>query len=161
MNANQSESLAAVFSVFTEIGILNQLATAELLVALGRELGVSEFSVLNHFSRRGGAESPSRLARVFQMTKPSMTAIVGKLAAKGYVTVKPGAEDKRVKLVSITPEGRAARDRALAAAAPACEKIVAEFGMARLAALAPQLTALREYLDEARNERDGLASRSV
>ncbi len=157
MSANQSESLAAVFSVFTEIGILNQLATAELMTALGRELGVSEFSVLNHFSRRGGAESPSRLARVFQMTKPSMTAIIAKLEAKGFVAVKAGETDKRVKLVSITPAGRAARDRALAAIAPACEKIVAEFGMARLSALAPQLTALREYLDDARNERDGLA----
>ncbi len=142
--------------VLNEVGIISQLASAEMLRVLERGMGISEFSVLNHFVRLGDGRTPSWLAKAFQMTRASMTAIVAKLEAKGYVTVETVPEDRRQKTVSITKAGRAAHARAVEAIRPASERIVADFGEERLAKLLPELAALRAYLDEARNERDGL-----
>lgn len=142
--------------VLNEIGIISQLGSAELLRVLERGMGVSEFGVLNHFVRLGDGRTPSWLAKAFQMAKPSMTAIIAKLEAKGYVSVETVEEDRRQKLVRITKAGREAHARALKAVGPTGAKIAADFGEKRLAALLPELQALRAYLDEARNERDGL-----
>jgi len=145
-----------IFAVFNEIGIIDQLASAEFQKLLAPHLGVSEFSVLNHFVRVGDGKTPSWLAKAFQMTKPSMTAIIAKLSAKGYVTVTPGEADKRQKFVHITKAGRAAREDALKVAMPMAQKHLAGFGPDRLRAILPILAELRTYLDAARNVEDGL-----
>ncbi len=145
-----------VMRVLNEAGIISQLASSELLRVLERGMGMSEFGVLNHFVRLGDIRTPSWLAKAFQMSRPSMTVIISKLEAKGYVSVDTPPEDRRQKLVQITDAGRAAHARALKAIGPTLEKIGADFGVERLAALLPDLEALRAYLDEARNERDGL-----
>ncbi len=154
MTANNDSDL--VFVLFNEIGIINQLATAEFLRVLERDLSMSEFSVLNHFARLGTERTPTWLARAFQMSKASMTAIVAKLEAKGYVEVRGAPEDRRQKFVWITPAGRSARDRAVAAIHPVASRMLAELGKESLLQLKPQLAALRAYLDASRNERDGL-----
>ncbi len=146
-----------VFQVLNEIGIINSLTTTDLARHIAPELNPSEFGVLNHFVRLGDGKTPSWLARAFQMTRPSMTAIVGKLRAKGFVRVEAGETDRREKFVYITEAGRAARSRALASLRPALEKIVDDFGADRLHGILPVLADLRAYLDEARNIRDGLA----
>lgn len=156
MTAETPKGARLAGQVLNEVGIISQLASAEMLRVLERGMGVSEFSVLNHFVRLGDGKTPSWLAKAFQVTRASMTAIVGKLEAKGYVRVEVVAEDRRQKLVSITPAGRKAHARAVEAIRPASEAIVEAFGEDRLAALLPELEALRVYLDTARNERDGL-----
>ncbi len=144
------------FQVFNEIGIINQLTSAEFQRALGAELGQSEFMVLNRCVRVGDGVTPSRLARIFQITRPSMTAILAKLEAKGFVDVTPSEEDRRQKIVKITPAGRRAREKGVAAIAPVIQETIEDFGFERLKALLPGLVALREYADARRNERDGL-----
>ncbi|MEQ3744902.1 MAG: MarR family transcriptional regulator [Henriciella sp.] len=145
-----------IFELFKEIGIINQLSTVRFTKALAPDLNPSEFSVLNHFVMRGDGKTPSYLAKAFQMTKPSMTAIVGKLAAKGYVEIAAGEKDRRQKFVTITEAGRAVRGRGLEAVGPLAGEVMAGFDVSKLAEILPILQQLREFLDEARNVEDGL-----
>lgn len=145
-----------VFTILNEIGIISQLATSELKHLIGPELGTSEFSLLNHLVRLGDGKSPTHLARAFQITKASMTAILAKLVAKGCVRIEGVPEDGRQKRVFITPAGRKLHEKAVGATLPAARQILDSVGADRLEALAPHLTVLRTYLDKARNERDGL-----
>lgn len=145
-----------IFEVFNEIGIINQLSTSQFTKALAPHLNPSEFGVLNHFVRLGDGKTHSYLAKAFQMTKPSMTAIVGKLAAKGFVEITAGKKDRRQKFVTITEAGRAARMRGVEAVGPLAAQVISGFDAPKLAEILPILQQLREFLDEARNAEDGL-----
>ena len=145
-----------LLTLFNEIGIINSLSSTEFQRILAPNLNVSEYALLNHFMRMGDNKTPSYLARVFQMTKPSMTAIVSKLESKGYVNVTPGKEDRRQKFVTITPAGRKARDAGAAKTRPLLTELLTQLDEKQLRALIPGLQHLREVLDTQRNERDGL-----
>lgn len=145
-----------VFSVFTEIGIINQLSTARFARVLAPHLNPSEFGVLNHFVRLGDGKSPTYLAKAFQMTKPSMTAILRNLERKGFVEITGSEDDRRRKFVTLTKAGRAARQAGVKAMAPLAETILASQDIAQLAKILPILQALREVLDAERNAVDGL-----
>ncbi|MEM7328134.1 MAG: MarR family transcriptional regulator [Pseudomonadota bacterium] len=153
---SDSDPASVIFTLFNEIGIINQLSTARFARALAPDLNPSEFGVLNHFVRLGGSKSPSYLAKAFQVAKPSMTAILAKLERKGYVEIAGSAEDRRRKLVTITTAGRHARNRGLKAMAPLGEILQANQDVAKLAEILPTLQALREFLDAERNAVDGL-----
>ncbi len=153
---SDSDSAGTVFTLFNEIGIINQLSTARFARALAPDLNPSEFGVLNHFVRLGDQKSPSYLAKAFQMTKPSMTAILGKLQSKGYVEIVSSEADRRRKIVTITKAGRAARQRGMAAMAPLATLILENQDLNALRKILPTLTALREFLDQERNAVDGL-----
>jgi len=147
-----------VFQVLNEIGIIDSLAQTELSRHIAPDLNPSEFGVLNHFVRLGDGKTPSWLAAAFQMTRPSMTAIVTKLSAKGFVRVEPGEKDRREKFVYLTDAGREVRADALARLTPRLQAVAIDFGVDRLQDILPVLQALRAYLDDERNERDGLTS---
>lgn len=138
------------FQVFNEIGIIHQLASAEFRKALGVELNESEFGVLNHFVRMGDGKTPSQLATIFQVTKPSMTATISKLVQKGYVKILSEETDKRKKIVKLTAAGKERREQAITAVLPLAEEGLASFGVARLKEILPTLMALREHMDLAR-----------
>ena len=146
----------AVFRFFTEIGILDQLATAELARALSPDLNPSEFGVLTHFIRLDHAVTPTYLAKAFQMAKPSMTAILAKLERKKFVAIRTGAKDKRRKFVSLTDAGRAAHRNALSSVAPLFAARLAGFEIENLSAILPVLSELRTHMDAARNDADGI-----
>jgi len=148
--------LETLFGFFIEIGIIDQLASAEFQRALAPDLGQSEFGVLNHFVRMGDGKTPSQLAKIFQVTKPSMTAIIGKLEQKGFVDVVASDADKRQKIINITTAGRTARQKGVAATAPLLQMLQDEFPVEDLATIRPVLERLRAYLDEKRNPVDGL-----
>lgn len=146
-----------VFSFFNEIGIINQLVSAQFSRALAPHLNISEFGVLNHFVRLGDAKTPSHLAKAFQVTKPSMTATLGKLERKGLVRISGSETDRRRKIVTLTDKGREARDRAVESIAPLAEIVITEQDVEQLRGMLPKLQALREFLDAQRNEVDGLS----
>lgn len=145
-----------VFDFFNEIAIIDQLAKARFAKLLAPYLNPSEFAVLNHFVRMGDDRTPSYLAKAFQMTKPSMTAIVGKLAGKGYVEIRAGEKDRRQKFVTLTETGRAAHARGIGAVTPLAAQVIESQDISRLAEILPILKELRAYLDVARNAEDGL-----
>jgi DNA-binding MarR family transcriptional regulator len=119
-------------------------------------LNPSEFGVLNHFVRLGDGKTPTYLAKAFQMTKPSMTAILGKLERKGYVEITGSKDDRRQKIVTLTETGRAARSKGLEAMAPLADIVLESQDLSELQAILPKLQALREFLDQERNVVDGI-----
>lgn len=154
---SDSNQAGVIFQLLNEIGIINQLSTSRFARVLAPDLNPSEFGVLNHFVRLGDPKSPTHLAKAFQMTKPSMTAILRNLERKGYVDIVGSEKDRRRKFVSITEAGRKARKRGVKAMAPLAEAILAHQDIAQLAKIIPTLQALREFLDEERNAVDGLS----
>ena len=137
------------FQLFTELGIITQLATTRFERALPEGLTVSQFGVLNHFVRLGGSYSPSDLARAFQVSQGAMTNTLGKLTTKRLVRTRANPEDGRGKMVSITRRGRAVRERSIEAAIEAMRDVDA-FVQEDLAQLLPRLHRLRSYLDDHR-----------
>ncbi len=155
--ADKTGEPSVIFEFLNEIGIINQLASAEfqrVLAPFG--ISVSEFSLLNHFVRVGDGTAPSRLARIFQMSKPSMTAIIAKLEARGLVDVGPHETDRRQKVVRLTAEGRAVRNSAIAKVQPLEADLQAGLNEKTIHQALPTLRALRRFLDERRNGTDGL-----
>jgi DNA-binding MarR family transcriptional regulator len=140
-----------VFQVFNEVGIIEQLARTAFERVLPDGLTLSQFSVLNHFTRLGGEKSPVQLARAFQVTKGAMTNTLQRLERRGFIEVRPHPRDGRAKLVSISPAGARARDRAVAAVGPMLADLETEFGRAAFAEALPFLERLRAFLDAARD----------
>ena len=145
-----------IFTLFNEIGIIQQLSTARFSRVLAPDLNPSEFGVLNHFVRLGDGKTPTYLAKAFQMTKPSMTAILAKLERKGYVEIAASEQDRRQKIVTLTEAGRAARGKGLEAMAPLADIVLKSQDISDLEAILPTLQALREFLDQERNVVDGI-----
>lgn len=139
-----------IYHFFNELGIMEQLVTTQLERALPDGLSKAQFGVLNHMVRLGRLESPAELASAFQVTRPSMTNTVQKLAAKGFVDLVPHPSDGRSKIVIITDAGIAARERALVALAPMFEQIGQALGREVFETTVPLLQKVRVYLDENR-----------
>ena len=143
-----------LFTVFNEIGIIEQLARNRFeraLATVADGLRISHFSLLNHFVRLGDDKNPADLARAFQVTKGAMTNTIQRLAARGLVTVAADPRDGRAKRVRITPAGRQARDQAIAAIGPVLAELEEIFGTAAFADALPFLQRLRAQLDRARD----------
>lgn len=135
------------FRVLNEIGIIAQLAEARFEALAPDGMPLAQFRVLNHFARLGGERPMARLAASFQVTKGAMTNTVGRLAEKGFVRVRQDPGDGRVKLVSITEAGLAAREVAVAALGKDLARLRDAFGSVVFASLLPRLEALRTWLD--------------
>ncbi len=148
---NDAKADPMVFKVFTEIGIIEQLARTHLERQLPDGLKLSHFGVLNHFARRGGTQSPASLASAFQVTKGAMTNTIQRLEARGLIDVRGNPRDGRAKLVSLTPAGSQARREAVAAVAPLVAELEKTFSTEEFSAALPFLQRLRIYLDEARD----------
>lgn len=130
-----------------EIAIIEQLVRTRLQRVLPEGMQVSHYAVLSHLAHQGSERTPAQLARLFQLTRGTMTNTLQRLEAAGWVHVRPDWEDGRQKFVAISPAGLAARDRAVAAIAPVLGDIAEGMGAERMRALLPLLRALRILLD--------------
>lgn len=150
--SNAETNAGVAFRTFNEIGIIAQLSGAAFERVLPEQLSLAGFSVLNHFVRlQRECESPSQLARNFQVTKGAMTNTVQRLEAAGYVKVAPDPTDGRGKLVRITRSGRAIVESSIAKLAPVLEGFLATLSAEDLRRILPTLTKLRQTLDAARD----------
>jgi len=140
-----------VFQFFNEIGILEQLSRAVLEGELPDGLLASHFGVLNHLIRVRDGQTPLVLARAFQVPKTTMTHTLAGLEKRGLVEMRPNPEDGRSKCVWITEAGRDLRDRTIAQIVPRFQPMLAAFPAERIAALVPELAALRAVMDRARD----------
>ncbi|MBV7409042.1 MULTISPECIES: MarR family winged helix-turn-helix transcriptional regulator [Roseobacteraceae] len=139
------------FEVFNEIGIIEQLSRAILEARLPHGLIAPHFSVLNHLTRVGDGRTPMEMARAFQVPKTSMTHTLKGLEQHGLVEMRPNPDDGRSKRVWLTERGREVRAETIAALGPDFAKLAQGFDVAQLVEMRPVLTALREYLDAARD----------
>jgi DNA-binding MarR family transcriptional regulator len=139
------------FRLFTEIGIIEQLARNRLERGLPDGLKVSQFVVLNHLVRLGGEWSPARLASAFQVTKGAMTNTLQRLEMRGLVRVVADPRDGRAKLVTITDTGRDMRVDCVASVGPFLSDLSRMLLDKDLAKVLPVLEKVRKYLDAHRS----------
>lgn len=140
------------FRIINWIGIIDQLATTRAnRILKGAGLPFPQFVVLNHFSHRPGeGKTVTGIADALQQPQPGVTKTVQKLRARGYLEARPSPDDKRVKLLFLTPKGRAAHARALARFGPELEALFTGWSASNLAALFEHLDRIKVYMDENR-----------
>lgn len=142
---------ARLFTLFNEIGIINQLSSTAFERALPHGLTQAQFTVLNHCVRLGDNRTPAQLASAFQITRGTLTSTLQRLEAKGFINVVPDQKDGRSKRVLLTPSGRAARADSIASAAPLLLRVRAALPREEVELLLPILIKLRSWLDEDRS----------
>ena len=140
------------FRFLTEIGIIEQLARNQLERRLPDGLKVSQFAVLNHLVRLGGAWSPLRLARSFQLTKGAMTNTLQRLEKRGLIEIAPDPDDGRAKLVTITNAGSEMRQRCVASVGPLLADLSNSVTADDLSSTLPVLERVRKHLDTHRED---------
>lgn len=137
----------AAFRLLNEVAIINQLASRRAAQLLGPALNLPQFIVLNHLSRLGGEQSLVRIASAIQVTKGAMTNTVARLQAKGLLDVQPDPADGRGKRVGLTPDGHAARRRAVAKLAEGLGPISNLLAPDTLLAALQTLGTVRQWFD--------------
>ncbi|WP_085340945.1 MarR family winged helix-turn-helix transcriptional regulator [Aquidulcibacter paucihalophilus] len=150
MTANRPDPdfTTIAYTFFNEIAIIDQLGRNRFERVLPDGLSIAGFSLLNHFVRLNKTQdTPSQLARAFQVTKGAMTNTIHRLEALGLVTIIADPRDGRGKLVSITEDGRAARHDAIARLGPSLQQLAGLIDQQELEALVPTLMKLRAILD--------------
>jgi DNA-binding MarR family transcriptional regulator len=148
------ETTGLFFSLFNEMGIIEQLARALLEARLPDGLITPHFTVLNHLVRVQDGRTPLDLARAFQVPKTTMTHTLAGLEGLGLVEMRPNPDDKRSKQVWLTEAGRRLREGTIAALIPEFADLAREFPAERVAAVLPALIELRQIMD-ARRDRKG------
>ncbi len=138
-----------LFRVFNEIGIIHQLATAELAQRLPDGVHPSQFGLLSNLSRLGDGKTPKDLARAFQVPKASMTNSLMQLEKRGLIRVEVHPDDARKKLVYITDAGRKVFVDTVAAMEGPIAEIAADID--GLVDILPVLERLRIKMDAARD----------
>jgi|SRR5690348_7161313 DNA-binding MarR family transcriptional regulator len=84
----------------------------------------------------------TRLSDLIAFDRSTLGDVLERLEKKGLVQRKPGRDDKRTKLLSITPAGAALLDRMEEAAERAQERILAPLGKAQQQQFMEMLTRL-------------------
>jgi DNA-binding MarR family transcriptional regulator len=145
------EETATIFELFVEVSITYTLSANAFLQVLPHEMTLAQFKLLSHFSKtKTSRTSIIDLAHLFQVSKPSMGETVSKLRKKSFVKVESNPSDQREKLVSITPEGEAARIDAIQAFSPLMQRMLTEIGVKQFEDSIQVLRPICRWLDENR-----------
>jgi DNA-binding MarR family transcriptional regulator len=148
----QEQKLRVVFQTLSEIAIIGQLADGALRQVLPQALSIAGFGVLNHFARLGvEGESPTKLARAFQVTKGAMTYTLRQLEELGYVAIVADPADARGKIVRVTKAGVRARETAISLVTPGMKRMLDVIQAEDFATAMPFLTKLRQVFEAARD----------
>jgi DNA-binding MarR family transcriptional regulator len=127
-----------------------------MVVPLGRALMAAErpvldahgltmwaYAVLSHLD-----ETPMRtqaaLAEAIHADKTRIIAVLDDLESRGLLTRRPDPEDRRARLLSLTPEGRRLRDTVRTAVQEGEERLLGRLPAADRAAFLRGLTTLYE-----------------
>ena len=133
--------------LLSEIATIEQLARNKLDNALPKDLNISSFSVLNHFSGSRAEKTPLQLARSFHVTKGAMTNTLNKLEKQGYIPVRPDWNDARKKCVSISQSGIDARNNAMKSIKPILDEIIQKTNHMTKKSLLGDLRNFREAIE--------------
>ena len=133
--------------LLSEIATIEQLARNKLDNALPKDLNISSFSVLNHFSGSRAEKTPLQLARSFHVTKGAMTNTLNKLEKQGYIHVRPDWNDARKKCVSISQSGIDARNNAMKSIKPILNEIIQKTNHMTKKSLLGDLRNFREAIE--------------
>lgn len=148
----RADDMRTAFQALSEIAIIGQLADSALRQVLPEELSVASFGVLNHFTRLGlESESPTKLARAFQVSKGAMTYTLQQLEALKYVKIEDNPSDARAKIVRMTKAGVRAREDAIRRIDPGMRALLEVVGANEFERAMPFLVKVRQVLDAARD----------
>lgn len=140
------------FQLFTEIGIIDQLAGTGFARAMPRGITRAQFVVLNHLVLRGeGKQSPALLAAAIQVTRATMTSTLARMERAGLISLRGDPHDGRGKLVSITSVGRAIRESCITAVLPMLPLVAQALSETEVETALLLLRRLRSVLDAARD----------
>lgn len=140
-----------MFELLNEVGIIAQLSRSLLESRLEDGLTIHHFTALNHLVRLGDGRTPMDIARAFQVPKTSMSHTLAGLEKRALVQLVPNPVDGRGKLVLLTDEGRALRERAIHRITPDIAQMIPQFGQEEAQSILPTLRKLRALLDSARD----------
>lgn len=147
----QPEQRLACFTLFNEIGIINQLTRVLFEASLPPGIQISHFSVINNLVRVGDGTTPLKLARAFQVAKTTMTHTLSGLEKRGYISLQPNPRDGRSKCVFLTDAGLEFRNKAIAALDPDISAFAEVFPVDLIAETTEVLSRIRKYLDTSRD----------
>jgi DNA-binding MarR family transcriptional regulator len=140
------------FQLFTEIGIIDQLAGNALERAMPAGITRAQFTVLHHLARRAEpAQSPAQLATAIQVSRATMTSTLARLDKRGLIAVAPDPHDGRGKLIRLTAAGRRMREACIAAVVPLLPLVGDALTTIELEQALALLRRLRTTLDAARD----------
>ncbi|MDB5419774.1 MAG: transcriptional regulator, MarR family [Phenylobacterium sp.] len=134
--------------VFDEIGMIECGVRTVITRCLPVGLTYPQFEVMNYLARRGERQTPAQIATALQMTPGAITNTLQRLEATGLAAVEPDAVDRRKKRVGMTPAGRHAYQRAMAAIKPRMGSLREGFTQKEFREVLPFLRALRAWMDE-------------
>ena len=137
-----------ILILLSEIATIEQLARNKLDNALPKNLNISSFSVLNHFSGSKAEKTPLQLARSFHVTKGAMTNTLNKLEKLGYIHIRPDWNDARKKLISISQSGIDARNHAIKSIKPILDEILMKTDHVTKKSLLGDLRSFRESIEK-------------
>ena len=145
------------FLLLREMAIAADLARRSLRRVLPPGLGEAQFEVLSHLVFTANRnETPSDLARVFEVSRPAMTQTLARLRASELVELTPAPADGRQRFVRLTAAGRARHTEVLAALEGGAHALGARFGASELESLPAQVRRFRleaeTILDPSREE---------
>jgi DNA-binding MarR family transcriptional regulator len=131
---------------FARVGAIERLAALRLERALPDGLSTAGLAVLERLASAPSPPAPAALAAALRLSKPAMTHTLQRLQARGFVRIAADAADGRMKRVTLTEAGLAARRSALAAVRPRLEAVRQAFDAAAFAQALPLLERLESWL---------------
>ena len=136
------------------LGIIQQLMTTrQNRLFADRELSLSQFALLNHFTHEPERSwTVTELAEVMEMNQPGITKIVTTLLDKGLLKSTPDKTDKRKRYLSICKKGLALCVETFQSLLPDISQVFSEWDERSLKQFHKQLEKLMLWLDNHRND---------
>lgn len=149
---NQREQTEVRMTVL--LGIIKQLMTTrQNRLFAGRELSLSQFGVLNHFTHEPERSwTVTELAEVMEMNQPGITKIVTVLLDKGLLQSTPDATDKRKRYLTINKKGLKVCSGTFQSLLPDISYIFEDWDEKSLKQFHQQLEKLMLWLDNHRHD---------
>jgi DNA-binding MarR family transcriptional regulator len=138
------------YDILTYVGIVEHLTRTRATRFLqGSGVTFPQFVLLNHFRRRPAHEpkTVSSVARAMQQPQPGITKTLQKMIQGGLIKAADAPGDGRSKLLSLTPKGVRAHDKALDLLTQAFQPAFAGWDPEMLGQLATHLRTLKDWMD--------------
>ncbi len=103
-----------------------------------------------HFVGRHPQMTVSELLSILQITKQSLSRVLSELIQQGFITQRPGPQDRRQRLLELTPEGRALEREV---SAPQRARVAAAYHQAGAAAVEGFRKVLLSIIADPRDRR--------
>jgi len=135
------------------LGIIQQLMTTRHnRFFAGRELTLSQFGVLNHFTHEAQRSwTITELASVMEMNQPGITKIVTVLLDKGLLDSRTDKNDKRKRHLTITHKGLEFCEETFKSLRPEISKMFNDWEDSSLEQFELHLEKLMQWLDQNRD----------